>query len=78
MANIGDGDTCEPFPIENPSFETDDGWQEYEGGFEYTTDSASHGSRSISVINGGALQVWIFPDGFVTSKFLSQIKEFDM
>ena len=56
---------CEPFSIENPSFETDSGWAEYgDDGFEYTTDESSHGARSIRVTNGGAQQTWLFPTGY--------------
>ena len=77
----GDGDntTCHKYSILNPSFEeTGVGWQEYgNSGFQYTTETASHGVQSIRVTDGGAYQVWSLPSGCVTimaDRFISRME----
>ena len=52
---------CIPYPVVNPSFEEEGGWTAYMDGFTYTTQTASHGVRSVSVTNGGANQMFTVP-----------------
>ena len=60
---------CTSWMLCNPSFECDGGWKSYMDGYEFTTDTAQDGLRSMVARNGGVYQKIYIPTGWVSRNY---------